>query len=133
LRADASSSALKRYFGLTFDGEVEARGIELRRSDTPELVREFQVYLIGQMLDCTSLAEVYSVGLKRGREITRRSIALVDSGKVPNEMLTVSRTLRKPVGQYRASVTHRSAAVQLLAMGQDVEVGDSIQFVYANT
>jgi len=133
LRGDANSSALKRYFGLTFDGEVEARGIELRRSDTPELVREFQVYLIGQMLDCKSLAEVYSEGLERGREITRRSMVLVDSGKVPNEMLTVSRTLRKPVGEYRASVAHRSAALQLLATGQEVEVGDGVQFVYANS
>lgn len=133
LRNDANSSALKRYFGLTFDGEVEARGIELRRSDTPELIKEFQVYLISRILDCSSLAEVYSEGLERGREITRRLLAIINGGKVPSDMLTVTRTLRKPIGEYRASVTHRSAAVQLLAGGQDVEVGDSVGFVYANT
>ena len=132
LRGDANSSALKRYFGLTFDGEVEARGIELRRSDTPELVREFQAHLIGRVLDCANLAEVYSEGLERGREITRRALAVVDGGRVPNDVLTVTRTLRKPVGQYRASVTHRSAAVQLLTLGQDVEAGDGVGFVYAN-
>lgn len=66
LRSDANSSALKRYFGLTFDGEMEARGIELRRSDTPEFVREFQTCLISQMLDCRSPAELFSEAWRGG-------------------------------------------------------------------
>ncbi len=132
LKSDANSSALKRYFGLTFDGEVEARGIELRRSDTPEFVREFQTYLISQMLDCRSLAELFSEGLERGREVTRRAIAILESGRVPNDALIVTKTLRKSVAEYKASVTHRSAAIQLLAIGQDVEAGDSVGFVYSN-
>jgi DNA polymerase elongation subunit (family B) len=132
LRRDSNSSALKRYFGLTYDGEVEARGIELRRSDTPELIREFQTLLIGQMLDCQGLREVYSAGIERGRELVRKTLALVNGGKIESDMLTVTRTLRKPVNQYRASAAHASAAVQLLASGQEVEAGDGIGFVYAN-
>jgi DNA polymerase elongation subunit (family B) len=133
MRSCVGSSALKRYFGLTCDGDIDARGIELRRSDTPELLREFQVMLIGEMLNCKDLAEVYTEGVRRGRDLVNRTLDLVESGGVDSEMLAVTRSLRKPVGEYSASVAHRSAAVQLLTQGREVDVGDGIQFVYLDT
>ena len=33
---------LKRYYGLLTNGEVLARGIELRRHDTPQFVKNFR-------------------------------------------------------------------------------------------
>ncbi len=48
-------------------------------------------------------------------------------------MLTVTRSLSKPVGQYRASVAPRSAAVQLLTQGGEEDVGDGVQFVYLDS
>jgi DNA polymerase-2 len=133
MRSCEGSSALKRYFGLTFDGDIDARGVELRRSDTPELLRQFQVMLIGEMLNCRDLAEVYSEGVRRGRDLVSRTLALIEGGRVDSGMLAVTRSLRKPVGEYSASVAHRSAAVQLLTQGREVDVGDEIQFVYLDS
>jgi len=133
MRSCEGSSALKRYFGLTFDGDIDARGIELRRSDTPELLRQFQVTLIGEMLNCRDVAEVYSEGVRRGRDLVSRALALIEAGRVDSEMLAVTRSLRKPVWEYSASVAHRSAAVQLLTQGREVDVGDEIQFVYLDS
>lgn len=56
----------------------------------------------------------------------------MESGRVPNDALIVTRTLRKSVAEYKASVAHRSAAIQLLAIGKDVEAGDSVGFVHSN-
>jgi DNA polymerase elongation subunit (family B) len=37
------------------------------------------------------------------------------------------------VREYSASVAHRSAAVQLLTQGREIDVGDGIQFVYLDS
>ncbi|MGQ9781161.1 MAG: DNA polymerase domain-containing protein [Nitrososphaeria archaeon] len=132
LKCDHSSSALKRYFGLTYDGEVEARGIELRRHDTPSFVRRFQVELIRQVLDCEDIQELYLNGVRRGLEMTRKALKTIKEGKVSFQELIVEKTLRKEVDQYRSNIAHRSAALQLLQRGKEVEVGDSIPFLYIN-
>lgn len=62
-----------------------------------------------------------------------RTLALIESGNVGSEMLAVTRSLSKPVGEYKASVAHRSAAVQLLTEGRDIDVGDGVQFVYLDS
>jgi len=36
IEADEKMDALKRYFGITYDGQVIARGIEMRRHDIPK-------------------------------------------------------------------------------------------------
>ncbi len=132
LRSDPNSSAINHFFGLTYDGEIEARGIELRRGDTPEFVRAFQVALIGEVLNCRNLHEVCAVGVRRGMDLFRQALAAVKSGRVDPEKLTVMKTLRKEVGEYRASVAHRSAALQLLSRGREVAVGDGVSFVYVD-
>ncbi|MEM0053450.1 MAG: hypothetical protein QXL89_04635 [Nitrososphaeria archaeon] len=33
--------AQKHCYGITYDGEIVARGIELRRHDTPNLIKDF--------------------------------------------------------------------------------------------
>ena len=42
LEADEKLEALKHYFGITFDGELVTRGIERRRHDTPNFIKDFQ-------------------------------------------------------------------------------------------
>ena len=43
LEADEKMEALKHYFGIILeDNELIARGIEIRRRDTPNFIKEFQ-------------------------------------------------------------------------------------------
>ena len=46
LDADQRMEALKHYFGITFDGELITRGIETRRHDTPNFIKQFQYDLL---------------------------------------------------------------------------------------
>jgi len=132
LKSYQSSSALKRYFGLTYDGEVEARGIELRRHDTPPFIKRFQIELIRQILDCRNIQELYLTGVRRGLNLTEKALKMIRDGKVDPRELVVEKILRKEVGRYRSNIAHRSATLQLLQLGKEVEVGDSIPFLYLN-
>jgi DNA polymerase elongation subunit (family B) len=132
LKRDPSSSALNHYFGLTYDGKVEARGIELRRSDTPEFVRSFQERLIRSVLDHANVEDVLTEGVGRGMELLRSATERVRRGDVHPEELVIRRRLGKAVGAYTASVAQRSAALQLLHAGKGLEVGDDVPFIYTD-
>jgi hypothetical protein len=129
LRTDLATQALKRYFGVTFEGEVEARGIEMRRSDTPPLVREFQRRLILEILGQGSAEQVYSSGLARGMELLRRYEEAV-RGTLDPGLLEVRRTLGRELHEYRSRAAQATAAAQLRAMGLEVARGDAVGYVY---
>jgi DNA polymerase elongation subunit (family B) len=132
LKSDPFSSAMNRYFGLTYDGDVECRGIELRRHDTPPFVKRFQEELVNEVLDFGSIDEVYSIGVRRGVEKTKQALSMIRKGEVDVENLVIEKTLRKNVDEYHANVAHRSAALQLLYQKKDLEIGDDIHFLYTN-
>ena len=52
LEADEKMEALKHYFGITHDKELIARGIEIRRHDAPNFIKEFQIELLYTLFDC---------------------------------------------------------------------------------
>ncbi len=132
LKGNRGLSSLKRYFGVTLDGRVEARGIEMRRSDVPEYVREFQRRLIQEVMGRGSVAEVMSAGITAGGRLAYRAIAELMGGMVPRERLIVRRRLGKAVDKYAANVAQRSAAIQRMHRGGEVEDGGEVEFIYVD-
>jgi len=65
LEADERMDALKHYFGITPSGELIARGIELRRHDTPNFIKEFQTEVLHTLFDCKNSDEVCPKDMKR--------------------------------------------------------------------
>jgi DNA polymerase elongation subunit (family B) len=124
--------AQKHYFGILYDGEVVARGIELRRHDTPRFIKEFQSRLIETLFDCKRAEEVYTVGYDRALQVISEAIEEVMSGRVSFEDLVVSKILRKPISKYKSIPPHVSAAIQLAGRGRDVKTGEAIEFVYTD-
>ena len=57
LEADEKMEALKHYFGITQSNELIARGIEIRRHDAPNFIKEFQTELLYTLFDCKDSAE----------------------------------------------------------------------------
>ena len=43
LEASEKIEALKQYYGVTQDGQLVVRGVEIRRHDTPNLIKQFQM------------------------------------------------------------------------------------------
>ena len=54
LESDEKLEALKHYFGITYDGELVTRGIETRRHDAPNFIKDFQTELFYTLFDANS-------------------------------------------------------------------------------
>jgi len=130
LKEDANMKAQKRYFGILYNGEIVARGIELRRHDTPAFIRKFQAELIKTLLDCKTLDEVYSIGYERALTFVKKALDKIMNEKIPLQELAISKTLRKNVNKYRSIFPHVAAAIQLAHRGKNVKEGDDISFIY---
>jgi DNA polymerase elongation subunit (family B) len=62
LEADNRMEALKHYYGITHTNELIVRGIEARRHDAPNFIKEFQTELLYTLFECKDSAEVLSKG-----------------------------------------------------------------------
>ena len=82
LEAGEKMEALKHYFGITQSNELIARGIELRRHDTPNFIKEFQVELLYTLFDCKDLAEVVSKGYENALLLVTRTLDKVMTGEI---------------------------------------------------
>ncbi len=128
LRTDPDTPALKRYFGLTYEGVVEARGIELRRSDTPAIVKEFQERLIRTLMSFDSVGEVLTRGVEEGVKLLEEYEGLIDGG-LGVEELEIRKTLGKDPREYSRGLAQSSAATQLQALGIRLEKGMEVGFI----
>jgi len=125
--------ATRRYFGKLTNGEIFYRGIELRRHDYPTFMKEFQARLIETLLGCQTVEKVRSAGYKNALNHVLEMHDKIMGGDVPIEELIVSKTLNKPVSEYRSMFPHVSAAIDAIQHGKRVKVGDMIDFVYVSS
>jgi DNA polymerase-2 len=131
-RADPEQSVAQRYMGAFEAGEVKARGIEARRSDTPGFIKAMQTGLLDELARTHSIAEarVAATGLV---ERVNESLAELESGRVRAEDLVVTTRLSKPADEYTRPSPSAVAAQQLLCRGVKLEPGDKVGYVYGDS
>ncbi|MFZ0513134.1 MAG: DNA polymerase domain-containing protein, partial [Candidatus Nitrosopolaris sp.] len=130
LEADEKIEALKHYFGITQTNELIARGIEIRRHDVPNFIKEFQTELLYTLFDCKDLTEVKSKGYDNALLLVTKTIDKIMTGEILINDLVVSKILRQDLQKYRNLFPHVSAALQLSEAGAPVIRGDTVQYVY---
>jgi len=135
LESDPSGNmeAQKHYFGVLTNGELVARGIEMRRHDTPRFIMEFQRKLILTLLNQDGYERVKNEGYERARELVIESVRKVMEGKVQVRDLAVSKVLRRPLSTYARAIAHVSAAKRLAEKGKEVKEGDVVEFVHIDS
>jgi DNA polymerase elongation subunit (family B) len=129
---NSSISALKRYYGITYEGDVEARGIELRRIDTPLFIRDFQMQLIKEIFSFNNVDEIYRYGVYKGIEVVKEALSKLNKSDFSIENLAISKRLRKNPKEYKVNVAHKIAALQLKNYNKEVEEGDLVYYIYKN-
>jgi DNA polymerase elongation subunit (family B) len=132
LEADEKMEALKHYFGITHTRELIARGIEIRRHDVPNLIKQFQIELLYTLFDCKDSAEVVSKGYENALLLVTKTIDNVMTGEILVKDLVVSKLLRQDLTKYRNLFPHVSAALQLAEAGKSLVRGDVIQYIYTD-
>ena len=74
--------ALKHYFGITFDGELVTRGIERRRHDTPNFIKDFQTGLLYTLFDADSAKEITERTLEKALLCVTKTIDKIMTGEI---------------------------------------------------
>ena len=126
LQADEKMEVLKHYFGITHTRELNARGIEIRRHDAPNFIKELQTELLYNLFDCKDSAEVIS----KGYDFITKTIDKVMTDEIQLQDLVISKFLGQHLDKYMSLFPHVAAAIQLGKAGKSSVGGDSIQYIY---
>jgi DNA polymerase elongation subunit (family B) len=114
LEADERIEVLKHYFGITFDGELVVRGIEIRRHDVPAFIKRFQTLLLYTLFDCKDSSEILTKGYENALLLVTQAIDTIMTGEgLDDKDLVISKLLRQDIQKYRSLFAHVSAAIQL--------------------
>jgi DNA polymerase-2 len=132
-KMDSRTPAFKRYYGLTFGGELVCRGIEQRRHDTPLFVKEVQEAMMRALLSQEGETEVYSRGLPEALRILGGAQKQLSAKHVETYRLVINKELRQDAELYATTPPHVSAALRLKMEGEAVESGDVVSFVYGDS
>ena len=119
---------LNRYYGMFESGKLKLRGIELRRRDTPDIVRDMQTDILDQFSHADD-----ADGLKRlvpaALGVVERYVDDVGSGTVPIKKLVLTKKVSKPLDGYTQLNDSVAALSQLSDEGIDVNPGECIGYV----
>ena len=86
---------VNRNCGVTFDGELVCRSIELRRRDSPLYVKRIQREAIEALLPCASREEVSTRGVEKAQLVIKNACLRLRDGGIPQEELRISTALRR--------------------------------------
>jgi DNA polymerase I len=122
-----------RYFGLFQDGKIKARGIEVRRHDTPEYFAKCQAEVLKKMAEGNTVQDVKSLMPEVDR-IFERYVDLLRSGNVPLEELVFTKQLSKASSEYSERRTVEVDAIMQLALeGKAMKAGEVLRYVITDS
>jgi DNA polymerase elongation subunit (family B) len=137
LEADEKIEALKHYYGITQEGKLVVRGIEIRRHDIPNFIKQFQTELLQTLFDCKDSAEVVNTGYENALLLVTKAIdRIMTAEDITQQDLVISKLLRQDLEKYKSLFPHVSAAIQLSSGSTDGRYpakGDTINYIYSNT
>jgi DNA polymerase II len=128
-RVDARIPVANRYFGVFQSGEIKVRGIELRRHDTPDFIKELQQQMLDILAKAPDAEQARDL-LPEVQALVRRRLADLKRGRVPPGKLIVHQTLSRELAAYRSPSPTALAARQLAEYDKEVRPGQVVRFVY---
>jgi DNA polymerase I len=131
-RIDPRVPVLNRYYGVFEDGTLKVRGIDLRRHDTPEIVRKCQADMLSILSHANNSGEFRAL-VPRALSVMKHYISLLRSGSVPVKDLVIEKRLSKVPSDYTNLVPQAIAARHLVKEGSDIHAGQNISFVISNS
>jgi len=122
-----TEGSLNRYYGVFENGEYKLRGIELRRSDAPDIV-SFTQYLLLEAMRDASQADVkqrIEMGLKNICSV----VSALRAHTYPSEGLVIKRRFSKRAEEYVHDTRERRALLHLLDAGMELHPGESAGYI----
>ena len=135
LEANEKIEALKQYYGISHEGHLVVRGIEIRRHDTPKFIKEFQTELLSALFDCKNVEEIINKGYENALLLVTKAIdkIMIGGEDISQDNLIIHKLLGQDITKYRSLFPHVSAAIQLSNEDKHPSKGDTIKYIYTNS
>ncbi|MFH1721561.1 MAG: DNA polymerase domain-containing protein [Candidatus Altiarchaeota archaeon] len=117
-----------RYYGVFKGGEAKVRGIELRRRDSPKIVKDLQREVIDLLYKAKDEGEFRAL-IPETIRVMRKYAARLKTGKVPVSELTIKKRVSKKAESYKSGIAAKAVIEQLERIGLDLEPGDNIKYI----
>ena len=129
-KMDSKVGVLNRYYGIFEDGKLKVRGIDLRRHDTPDIVRKCQSDMLGIFSQARNSDE-FRFLIPAALEKLEEHVTRLRREQVPFDDLVIVRNLSKMPEEYSHDVPQAIAARHLIAQGGAVHAGQQVSYVLA--
>ncbi len=123
--------ALNRYYGI-LDGELEVRGVHLRRSDTPDLFSEVQKKILRIMEEAKTIKEIED-RFDKIISAAKEAWLKIKEGDVDIEKLYFTKQASKKAEDYKHMTEMKAALMQLRDMYVDLHPGESLRYIVTNS
>jgi DNA polymerase-2 len=127
-RTDPRIPVLNRYYGVFQNGKLKLRGIDLRKHDTPGIVRRCQSDMLTLLAKAENFEEFKAL-IPEALTVVKSYVNLIQHGAVPVEDLTVEKRLSKNPNEYRNMVPQSIAAQHLVGEGMEAHAGQTISYI----
>jgi DNA polymerase elongation subunit (family B) len=107
---------------------MKIRGIEIRRSDAPLLVKRAQAEVLHCLSEARTMPELREQ-IPRALEIVRAHRRYLHNGHATVEELAITKSLSKEPQAYRHQTLSMIAAQELLARGVSLQAGATIHYI----
>lgn len=122
---------LNHYWGVTYDGEIKVRGIELRRRDTPKIVKDAQQDMINILSQASGIHDFMDKLVLAKRKM-EEYFAKIDSGNVKPEDLVITNHVSRKANEYKVKSYQAVASERFLAKGVEIEAGQKVDYIIKN-
>lgn len=123
--------ALTRYCGVKEDGTIKVRGIELRRRDTPPLIKQLQMDLLTRLASADDVDEMHEM-LPQLLDIVKDYLDRLHSGDVTTEDLIITQNISRLPHEYQQQCSQAIAAELAIRHGQAIQPGQPIRYVHTD-
>src|SRR2546425_7260830 len=127
-KIDPRVPVLNRYYGIFQDGTLKVRGIDLRRHDTPGIVRKRQEEML-QVFSKANNSSEFKLLIPKALDVLERYAILLRKRKVPLEDLVIEKNLSKDPGEYTHKVPQAIAAQHLVKEGGTIHAGQRVNYI----
>jgi DNA polymerase elongation subunit (family B) len=124
--------ALNRYYGLFSDDTLKIRGIDLRKRDTPKLMKDAQADML-KALSKAKNAEEFIERLPECIGILKRYHDMIRDGDCQLEDLVITKRISRSLEEYSVENDQVAALKQLKRRGFRVNPGEKIRFVICDS
>jgi DNA polymerase-2 len=127
-KGNRESPVANRYFGLFRNGKIKARGLALRRSDTPPLIQEAQIRMI-EILGKTKDFKDYQLKVPEIIDLLLEYNLILRDGRTKQEDLAIAKRISQEPNAYKVDSLTALAAQQLEDTGIPIHPGEKVKYV----